>query len=66
LFRHLYGIIHLDAKVPHYTLRFGMTQQQLNCPQILCPPVNQCRFGSANRMRAKRVIVFSRAAERDI
>ena len=41
LFGHLQSIIHLYAKIAYGTLQFGMTEEQLDSPQILCPSVNQ-------------------------
>lgn len=34
------GIIHLDAKVSHGALDLGVTEQQLNSPQIAGAPVD--------------------------
>ena len=49
---HLQGVVNLNAKVPHGTLEFGMTQEQLNSPEILCSPVNQRGLSLAKRVSA--------------
>jgi len=41
LFGHLQSIIHLNAKIAYGALQFGMTEEQLDSPQILCPSLNQ-------------------------
>ena len=53
LFRHFQGVIDLDTQVANCALQLGMSEEQLNCPQIAGPPVDQRRLGSAQRMCAK-------------
>lgn len=48
LFRHLQGIIHLDAQIAHSAFYLGVAEKQLNRPQILRSLVDECRFGSSH------------------
>jgi len=50
LLRHLQRIIDLDAEVSDRALQLGMTEQQVNRPEILGSPVDQCRLGPAHRV----------------
>jgi len=52
LFRDFQRIIDFDAQIPDGTFQLGMSEQQLDRPQILCSLVNQRRLGSAHRVRA--------------
>jgi hypothetical protein len=47
LLRHFKRVIDFDSQIAHGAFNFGMTQQQLHCPQIPGAPVNQRRFGSS-------------------
>jgi hypothetical protein len=42
-----------DAEITHGALDFGVTQQQLDRPEIPCTTVDEGRFGPAKRMRAE-------------
>src|SRR5216684_6389234 len=46
LFSHRQSVIHFNAKVPHGALQLGVTEEQLDSPQILCATVNQRSFGA--------------------
>jgi hypothetical protein len=46
LFRHFQGIIDFYTQVPYRAFQFGMPQQQLYRPKILCPSINQRGFGA--------------------
>ena len=52
LFRKFQGILDLYAKVPHGAFQLGMTQQQLDRPDVFGAPVNQGRFRTANSVSA--------------
>jgi len=41
---HLQGIVHLDAEIADSAFELGVPEQQLNCPQVLCLPVDQACF----------------------
>jgi len=42
----------LDAEIPHSRLQLRMPEQQLNCTEVLCSPVDQHRLGAPDRVRA--------------
>jgi len=44
------GIIDLNAEVPHGALELGVTQQELDCTQVLGPPIDQRRLRAAHRV----------------
>ena len=52
LFGDLQCVVHLDAQISHRRLKLGMSEQQLDGPQILRAPINQSRLGSPHRVRA--------------
>ena len=53
LFRDLKRVVDLDTEVANSTFNFGVAQQKLHRSQISSAAVDQCRFCSAHRMRAK-------------
>ena len=53
LFRYRQGIIDLDAEIPDRAFDLGMPQQELDRPEISCPPIDKGRFCASQRMRAK-------------
>ena len=50
--RNLQGIIDLDPKVSHGTFELGMTEQELDSPQVLGSLVDQRRLGPSHAVRA--------------
>lgn len=40
----LLGIIHFDTETPDRAFALGMPEQKLDCPEIVCPPVDQSSF----------------------
>ena len=48
------GVVDLDAKISHGALELGMAEKQLDGAQIMRSPIDQCRFGPAQRVRATR------------
>ena len=46
LFRYQKGIVDLDPKLPNSALNLGVTQQELNSPEIAGSPIDHRRFGS--------------------
>jgi hypothetical protein len=44
LFRYCQSVIDLDAKIPDRAFDLGMTEQELNGPQVACSSIDQCRF----------------------
>jgi len=45
LFRYCEGVIDLYAEIPHRAFDLGMTEQELDSPEIACPPIDQGRLG---------------------
>jgi hypothetical protein len=41
LFRYCQGIVDLDAEVPDRAFDLGMPEQELDGPEISCPPIDQ-------------------------
>lgn len=52
LLRDLQCVIHLNAEVSHSAFKLRVSQQQLDCTQILRALVDQRCFGSPHRVRA--------------
>jgi hypothetical protein len=50
LFRYCQGVIHFDARISDRAFDPGMTGQQLDGPQVACPPIDQGCFCSSQRM----------------
>jgi hypothetical protein len=50
LFRHLKGIIDVNAEVSHRALKLRMPKEQLHCPEILGPAINQGSLGATHRV----------------
>jgi hypothetical protein len=46
LLGHFQCIINFNSRVAHSALQLGMAKEQLHCPKIFCPPVNQGCLGS--------------------
>ena len=44
LFRYCEGIIYLDAEISHRAFDLGMSEQELDGPEIVSPPVDQGSF----------------------
>ena len=51
LLRYLQGVIHFNDQVATGTFQLGVSQEQLNGPQVLGALVDQRRFGSPHRVR---------------
>ena len=51
------GVVHLDAKVSHRRLKFGMAKQQLHGAQVFCAPLDQRRLGSPQRERPPKALL---------
>jgi hypothetical protein len=49
LFRYRQGVIDLDAEIPHRAFDLGMPEQELDSPQVACPPIDQGSFCSGKR-----------------
>ena len=64
LFRYCQSVIDFDAKIPDRAFDLGMTEQELDSPQIACPSIDQGRFGAAQGMRPKQPRVETDAADR--
>ena len=47
LFRYCEGIIDLDAEISHRAFDLGMSEQELDGPEIASPPVDQGSFCSS-------------------
>ncbi len=47
----LESIIHFDPEVPNRTLKLGVPEQYLHCPQVLGPTVDHGGFCAPERMR---------------
>jgi hypothetical protein len=47
LFRYCQGVIDFDAEIPDRAFDFGMPEQELDGPQIACPPIDQGGFGAS-------------------
>jgi hypothetical protein len=54
LLSHFKRVVDFDAEVSHRALELGMSEQQLHGPEVLRPPIDQRRFGAAQRMGAVR------------
>ena len=52
LLRDLQRVVHLDAEVSDSTLKFALTQEKLDGPEIPGAPIDQRRFRTPQRMRA--------------
>ena len=52
LFGDLQRVVDLDSEVSDGALEFGVTEQELNRPEIPGPPVDQRRLGASHRMSA--------------
>ncbi len=52
LLGHLQGVVHFDPQIPNRALQFGVTQQELDGPEVLRAPVDQRRLGAAESVRA--------------
>ena len=63
LFRYCQGVIDLDAEIPDRAFDFGMTEQELNSPQVARPPIDQGSFRAAQGMRPKQPRVESDATD---
>src|SRR3954453_22568069 len=63
LFRYCERVIDLDAKIPNRALDLGMSQQELNGPQVACPSINQRSFRAAERMGTKQSRVQPNASD---
>jgi len=46
LLRNQKGIVDIDTQIAHGTLDLGVTQQELDGPEITCSPVDHSGFGS--------------------
>ena len=62
LFRYCQGVIDLDAEIPDRAFDLGMPKQELDGPEISCPPIDQGSFGAAQRVRPEQSRVQSDAA----
>jgi hypothetical protein len=40
LFRYCQGVIDLDAEIPDRAFDLGMTEQELDSPEIACPSID--------------------------
>jgi len=63
LFRYCQGVIDLDAEIPDRAFDLGMPKQELDGPEISCPPIDQGSFGAAQRVRPEQSRVQSHAAD---
>ena len=63
LFRYCQGIIDLDAEISDRAFDLGMPQQELDSPQVACPPIDQGSFCAAQGMRPKQPRVQSDASD---
>ena len=52
LFRDLERVIYFNAQVANRAFDLGVTQQQLDSTQVLCPAIDHRRFRAPQRMRA--------------
>jgi len=52
LLRYLQCVIDLDPKVSNGALQLGMTEQELDGPEVLGSLIDQCRLGPSHRVRA--------------
>ena len=48
LLGHLPRIFNLNAQIPHRALQFCVTEKQLDCAEVLRPPVDQGGLGAAH------------------
>ena len=46
LFRNQKGIVDINPKIPNSALNLGVTQKELNGPEIACSSVDHRGFGS--------------------
>jgi hypothetical protein len=47
LFRNCQGVIDLNAEIPDRAFDLGMPEQELDSPQVACPPIDQGSFCTA-------------------
>jgi hypothetical protein len=61
LFGYCPGVIYFDAQVSDRAFDLGMPKQNLNGPEISCPPIDQGSFCASQRMGPKQTRVQSNA-----
>lgn len=50
LFRQLQGVIDIDSQIPDGAFELGMSEKQLNSPDVLRSPVDEGSFRPAHRV----------------
>ena len=63
LFRYCQGVIYFDAQVSDRAFDLSMSKQELNGPEVSCPPVDQSSFCASQRMGPKQPRVQSNAPD---
>ena len=63
LFRYCQGVIDFDAEIPDRAFDLGVSEQELDSPEITRPPVDQGGLGTPQRMRAEQPRIESHAAD---
>ena len=46
LFRNQKGVVDINPQIPNCAFNLGVTQQELDGPEITCSPVDHSGFGS--------------------
>jgi hypothetical protein len=54
LLRYCQGVIYFDAEISDRAFDLGMSEQELDGPQISCSPVDKGSFRASQRMRPKQ------------
>ena len=63
LFRYRQGVIDLDAEIPDRAFDLGMSEQELDGPEITRPSIDQGGFCAAQGMRPEQPWFQSHAAD---
>src|SRR6266480_836082 len=63
LFGYCESIVDFNAQIAHRALNLLVPQQKLNCPQVASAAVDECRLGSAQRVRPEEARVQPNAGD---